>query len=109
MRVVTVLHRTRIPPDGNEPRAGNGEYAYLANSHLVATTTFKPNGALKLTTTQSYDGINRLTHIQSTTSATTVTPHAYTYNAANQRIKATREDGSYWNYSYDVLGQVATV
>jgi YD repeat-containing protein len=32
--------------------------------------------------------------------------HSYDYNAANQRIKATLQDGSYWEYGYDSLGQV---
>ena len=30
------------------------------------------------------------------------------YNSANQRIRATLADGSYWIYSYDFLGQVSS-
>ncbi len=32
----------------------------------------------------------------------------YEYNDANQRIKATALDGSYWTYGYDSLGQVTS-
>ena len=31
---------------------------------------------------------------------------AYTYNAANQRTRFTREDSAFWDFSYDSLGQV---
>jgi RHS repeat-associated protein len=31
---------------------------------------------------------------------------AYTYNDANQRLRVTQQDGSYWVYDYDALGQV---
>jgi YD repeat-containing protein len=33
---------------------------------------------------------------------------SYDYNAANQRLKATLEDGSEWDYAYDALGQVTS-
>jgi YD repeat-containing protein len=32
--------------------------------------------------------------------------YGYAYNDANQRTRATLADGSYWNYSYDSLGQL---
>jgi YD repeat-containing protein len=32
----------------------------------------------------------------------------YQYNAANQRTRANREDGAYWIYTYDELGQVVS-
>ena len=34
--------------------------------------------------------------------------HAYRYNSANQRTRATREDNAYWAYGYDGLGQVTS-
>ena len=32
----------------------------------------------------------------------------YAYNSANQRVRSTLADGSYWIYSYDSLGQVVS-
>jgi len=34
------------------------------------------------------------------------TAHAYDLNSANQRVRMTLADGSYWAYDYDALGQV---
>jgi RHS repeat-associated protein len=34
------------------------------------------------------------------------TSHTYQYNEANQRTRADLEDGSFWVYQYDALGQV---
>ena len=36
----------------------------------------------------------------------TVSSHEYTYNNRNLRVRADREDGTYWTYSYDAKGQV---
>ena len=61
-----------------------------------------------MTTTKSYNYLNRLTAISSLGSAR-VPPAIsfnYNYNPANQRTKNTLVDGSYWVYGYDSLGQV---
>ena len=48
-----------------------------------------------------------MTSIQSVNSQpSTINSFAYTYNNANQRTRASREDGSFWIYKYDSLGQV---
>ncbi|MBM3852188.1 MAG: hypothetical protein FJ399_03435, partial [Verrucomicrobia bacterium] len=82
-------------------------YAYLPNSNLVETLTRATNGTVRLRTTNTYDAMNRLA---ATTSgppgAAPAVSYHYTYNAANQRSRTTREFGSSWNYSYDSLGQV---
>ena len=65
-----------------------------------------PGSANRLTTTRVYDNLNRLTSISSAPSAASALSHAYTYNSANQRTHATREDLSHWDFSYDALGQV---
>ena len=54
----------------------------------------------------SYDDLNRFTRIETTVDNTVISTHAYPYNNANQRIRADLADGSYWEYSYDHLGQV---
>ncbi len=41
-------------------------------------------------------------------SASSAVSFSYDYNAANQRTKRTEEDGSYWEYGYDSLGQVTS-
>jgi RHS repeat-associated protein len=61
-----------------------------------------------LTTTKSFDNLNRLTSTTSV-SGSGLPPLAsslYQYNAANQRTRLTREDSSYWDFGYDSLGQV---
>jgi RHS repeat-associated protein len=86
----------------------NVAYAYLANSPLVSTVTFRTNTATRMTTTKSYDFLNRLTSISSVGTSSTSSQFAYNYNSANQRTRATLNDGSYWLYEYDSLGQVSS-
>ena len=85
----------------------NATYGYVTNSSLVAEIAFKQGSTLRMTTTKQYDLLNRLTNISSTTASFT-NSFGYLYNDANQRTKVTREDGSYWNYGYDELGQVTS-
>jgi len=85
-------------------------YAYVPNSPLVESVTSAQGGTTRLTTTKSYDNLNRLSSISSQPSALGAQPFAaaYTYNSANQRTKAVREDNAYWSYAYDALGQVTS-
>ena len=87
------------------------QYAYVTNSSLVASIVFGNNGTNVLTTTKTYDNLNRLTSIASTSlvvqaSTPAALSHAYAYNAANQRTQRTDADNSTWQYQYDPLGQV---
>ncbi len=61
-----------------------------------------------MTTSKSYDFVNRLTAIQSTVNGLTPAQmrHAYAYNNVNQRTRDTWANGSFWDYGYDKLGQV---
>ena len=59
-------------------------------------------GNNRLVTTKQYDAINRLSSLANGAGDS----YAYDYNPANQRIKTTLADGSYWLYTYDSLGQV---
>ena len=83
-------------------------YTYLANSPLVSQIDFKSNAVTRMTTTKQYDFLNRLQSISSAPSAQPLSPisYSYQYNDANQRLRTTLADGSYWLYEYDALGQV---
>jgi len=62
----------------------------------------------RMTTSKTYDYLNRLTAISSSPSGHGLSAigDSYNYNPANQRTKDTLADGSYWVYAYDSLGQV---
>jgi RHS repeat-associated protein len=86
-------------------------YSYLPNSGLVGTLALTNNGTSRgLVTSREYDRLNRLRTISSKAYGTAAPglPVAFDYqlNAANQRTRANREDGAYWVYTYDDLGQV---
>jgi RHS repeat-associated protein len=83
-------------------------YTYLANSPLVSQITFASNGVTRMTTTKSYDNLNRLTAIQSAAGVSPVASFNYANNTANQRTSVTNTDNSYWVYQYDALGQVTS-
>ena len=61
-----------------------------------------------MTTTRSYDYVNRLLSVSNGPAGAGQVPvsYAYQYNAANQRTQRREADGSYWRYEYDALGQV---
>jgi len=61
-----------------------------------------------MTTTKNYDNLNRLTSIHSGTGVSPVAVFDYQYNTANQRTRRTEADNSYWDYTYDSLGQVTS-
>jgi len=63
---------------------------------------------VRITTTKTFDKLNRLTSIASvgTGSTPSVSSHTYSYNDANQRTRVNLADGSFWIYDYDSLGQV---
>lgn len=85
-------------------------YSYASNSKLVSQILFKQGTTTRLTTTRSWDYLNRLLETRSTPAAAGDLPtiYRYSYNDANQRITCTMSDGSYWVYQYDGLGQVVS-
>ncbi len=85
--------------------ANSATYGYATNANLIETVTLKNGATTRLTSTRGYDHLNRLASIANNLTAATVS-RAYDYNSANQRMKATLADGSYWSYGYDNLGQV---
>jgi RHS repeat-associated protein len=89
--------------------ANAATYSYLPNSSLVGGVNFQQGAATRLTTTKSYDNLNRLASVTNTPGAALSAPSfSYDYNSANQRTRTTREDNSRWNYTYDALGQVTS-
>lgn len=82
-------------------------YAYHSDSPLVQSITFASGGTSRLNTTKTYDALNRLSSVSNISAvASQARSVTYLHNSANQRTRATREDGSYWSYGYDSLGQV---
>jgi len=74
----------------------------------VSQITFSNSSVRRMTTTKQYDSLNRLTSISSVPTASSAVSCAYSYNGANQRIRTTEADGTYWVYDYDSLGQLTT-
>ena len=88
----------------------NAGYSYLANSPLVSQISFRSNSTVRMITTKQYDYLNRLMSISSAGSGAAASPIAstYLYNDANQRVQVRQEDGTYWLYEYDKLGQLTS-
>jgi len=81
-------------------------YTYLANSPLVDNIAFKNGSTTRMTTTKTYDYLNRLTGISSQPIGSSAIGYQYAYNNANQRTSVTNAESAYWVYQYDSLGQV---
>jgi YD repeat-containing protein len=60
-------------------------HAYVTDSPLVQSVTFKQGSTVRMTTGRDYDKLNRLRSITSTSSAGAVFRYDYQYNSANQR------------------------
>ena len=78
----------------------------IANSALVSQIQFKNGNTARMTTTKTYDYLNRLLSISSSSSASASCSFSYSYNDTSQRVTSRLADGSYWVYLYDTLGQV---
>jgi RHS repeat-associated protein len=82
-------------------------YTYHPQSALIDTLTQKRSGTAVLTTTKTFDKLNRLSGISSVSSVpSVVNSAAYAFNGANQRTRLTEADGKFWDFGYDALGQV---
>ncbi len=89
-------------------RTNSASYSFLANSPLVSQILFQQSGTTRMTTTKSYDNLNRLLAVSNTPSADSVISFNYAYNNANQRTAVTNADNSRWAYQYDYLGQATS-
>lgn len=79
----------------------SANYAYLANSDRLQTTTFKTNATTALTTSRGWDFGERVRSIQNSASGVTMASFDYLYDNVNRRVLATLEDGSSWRYGYN--------
>lgn len=83
-------------------------YGYAPGSSQVESTTFFTGGKQVLQSSWAWDHLDRIQAIDHRGAATGIhQSFSYAYNAAGQRIRATREDGGYWEYAYDSLGQLS--
>ncbi len=82
-------------------------YDYLANSSLIEHINYYDYSKLAMQATKDYDELNRLQSIKHSLVNGRNVDFTYTYNDAHQRDIMTREDGTYWDYDYDSLGQVS--
>jgi len=83
-------------------------YSYLADSSLVGDIWFTNGSTLRMTTSKTYDFLNRLTNIVSSGTGFQPVSFSYQYNSANQRTSITNADNARWVYQYDALGQVVS-
>ena len=102
--MITEANSSRLASVSDGTRSA--EYGYLTDSPLVEAITFKQSGTNKMVTAKAYDKLNRLKSTTHQTNSVTMSSYGYDYNQANQRVKVTEADGSYWIYLYDALGQV---
>ena len=85
-------------------QAGGFAYQYAAPGPGLIARLSLPNGAY---ITNRFDNVARLlTNKLNNSSQTTLDSYAYIYNPANQRTNVTRNDGSYYGFLYDKLGQL---
>lgn len=78
----------------------------------MQTITFASSGSNTMTTTKSYDNLDRLfaisTAVNGPANGDPGLSNIYAYNLANERTRCTLGDGSYWSYGYNPLGQVTS-
>ncbi|MDG2123280.1 MAG: DUF2235 domain-containing protein, partial [Verrucomicrobiales bacterium] len=70
---------------------------------------FEHDGTHVLSQRIQHDSLNRIASTATTTRTTAPDPlfaTTYTYNNGGQRTRATRENGSHWNYHYDAFGHL---
>ena len=87
----------------------SAHYTYDDQSGALVSTRFQSAGVEIAETAREFDTLGRLAHI----STRSLNQHGdfyqsfdYSYNDTNQRTRVETEDGSYWAYRYDDLGQV---
>ena len=95
-RLGTITQGARVATFGYKPQVGSHQ-----------STTITVDGNERITSVRATDNAGRTSSMTAGSGATGVLASTgYTYNDANQRVRAVREDSFGWNYGYDVLGQV---
>ena len=98
--------RLQTATDNSHATAYSATYTYVANSPLVLQISYKAGSITRMTMTNQFDYLNRLTRKSSLPSGASAVSFNYVYNSANQRTYVTNADGSFWAWTYDNLGQV---
>jgi len=92
-------------------RTNSAKYSYVANSPLVGQIFFTNGSTLRMTTSKTFDFLNRLTSISSVPSAASVVNVEYSYNAAGAvQIRVTSErykSGSHLNMRQCIICEAA--
>lgn len=86
---------------------GSGQtitYGYNPARGLLETTTYSSGTNI----TRGHDALGRLQSITTTPPASPAVSYTHTYNNLHQRMRVTREDGSYWSYGYNDRGEVTS-
>jgi RHS repeat-associated protein len=121
----TLLRRSSLQSTRNTTTLSSQSYGYDSSSRLETVTSgsqtatyeyFPTSGLLNTTAftggtqiSRTYDSLGRLETIATSTSVSgTVASYTYTYNNLDQRTRVTREDNSYWSYSYNDRGEVTS-
>jgi len=84
------------------------DYVYAPGSLLIEEITSRGHFGLARRERRTYDIGNRLTGITTRSAGDLHLMFSYTYNRAGQRTRIDREDGAFWTYEYDGLGQVVS-
>ena len=80
-------------------------YGYLANSDLLATTTFTRTGTTRLTATRGWN-TNRLKSVTNIWNIGARSLDTTWFDAMNRRKTVQWQDGSSWGYGYNDRGEV---
>lgn len=91
----------------SSPLHGTATYAYHPGSGIISGYTVA-SGATLLTQSRPVDFQNRTSSVTTKNGSGQILASArYSYDMADRRIQARREDGTYWNYGYNPRGEVA--
>ena len=92
--------------DGNV----TAEYTYESGAPFVNAVTVKVDSVAVMTRAIGWDAVNdRITNITCTVDGSNVASFAYTWQTNADRIASvTLADGSYWTYTYDSRGHLAS-
>jgi RHS repeat-associated protein len=87
----------------------SASYTFHTGSPRVADVSFDDGSAPLYHSSYLLDGANRINVVRNSLTGTAgevVSSHAYRYNSLNKRERATRHDGTYWEYSYNDRGEL---
>ena len=104
---VTVATYAYDADTGRYTTVGNNSatitYSYLDKTNLPVSQTWKIGSNTPfLTVSNTYDAYNRLTLIKANSS----NQAAYVYDSLGRRTSATLQDGSKWNYAYNLRSEL---